>query len=83
VLVIVELLALLVLVAIWRDQRDEQLEPTQQKMCYPWVKLNKVDDDTDCPEGLVSKFDEAKNETTCCGELSEVLNSVLNKVLID
>ncbi|XP_060602244.1 uncharacterized protein LOC132755393 [Ruditapes philippinarum] len=83
-LVIVELVVLLFLVAIWRLQRDNQLAPTQKQMCYPQVKLIlDLDDNTACPVGLVSKFDETKKETTCCGKLSEVLNSVLNKSVFD
>ncbi|XP_060595441.1 uncharacterized protein LOC132749617 [Ruditapes philippinarum] len=82
VLVIVELIVLLVLVVIWRDQRDNQLAPTQQQMCYPRVKLI-VDDNTACPEGLVSKFDDTKNETTCCGKLNEILDLVANKTVRD
>ncbi|XP_060602241.1 uncharacterized protein LOC132755389 [Ruditapes philippinarum] len=82
VLVIGELIVLLVLVVIWRVQRDDQLAPRQQQMCYPQVKLI-VDDNTACPVGLVFKFDEAKNETTCCGKLNEILDLVSNKTARD
>jgi hypothetical protein len=67
-----------------RVQTHDQLAPTQQQMCYPQIKLIiDLDDNTACPEGLVSKFDETKNATTCCGKLNKVLNSVWNKVFIE
>ncbi|XP_060595444.1 uncharacterized protein LOC132749620 [Ruditapes philippinarum] len=78
--VIVEVVTLLVLVVHWRNVREISLAPRQLKVCYPRHELVISDvRNTTCGNRLTFKKD-PKNTTYCCGNMSDVLILVLEKI---
>ncbi|XP_053403941.1 uncharacterized protein LOC128558484 isoform X1 [Mercenaria mercenaria] len=77
-----EMVALLALVGHWRVLREDIMSPTQQQMCLPLHRFALADDEEankQCP----SRLNKKKNSNICCGTLSDVLDKVSDKVVME
>ncbi|XP_045200945.2 tumor necrosis factor ligand superfamily member 6-like [Mercenaria mercenaria] len=81
-----EMVTLLGLVGHWRVLREDIMSPRQQQMCLPLHRFTLVDDEEandQCPGRLKKRLDKKKKLIICCGTLSDVLDKLSNKVVME
>ena len=83
---VAELVTLLALAGYWHLTRMEQIAPQESEICLPMRKFIIVTDENKhqiCPGGLTEVLDnDTKVRKSCCGKMSVVLKSAIDKVLL-